>query len=236
MIQTERRTRQPNASRVLRPRPEVPPMLESGDSMTRAEFEKRYWLRPDLKKAELVEGVVYLSSPIRDLHGTATSCVIIWLGTYAAHHPNTSISDSGTVRLSHDTEVQPDVFLRLKPEAGGQSHVDKDEFVSGAPELVVEVAYSSVSRDLNLKKPVYQAAGVCEYIVWDLDAGEIHWFVLDDGAYVLREMDDDGIIDSAVFPGLRLDVVAMLEGDLELVLKVLASAQLPAGDLPTVTP
>ncbi|MCC7020288.1 MAG: Uma2 family endonuclease [Ardenticatenales bacterium] len=236
MIQTERHTRQPNASRILRPLPEVPPMLESGDRMTRAEFERRYWLRPDLKKAELVEGVVYLSSPTRNLHGAATLCVGTWLGTYVSKHPNVTASDGGTVRLSDDTEVQPDVFLRLKPEAGGQSHIDADEFVSGAPELVVEVAYSSLSRDLKLKKPVYLAAGVREYIVWDLEGGEIQWFVLDGGSYVVREMDDEGIIDSTVFPGLRLDVVAMLEGDLELVLKVLTSAMTATRGGPNAAP
>ena len=35
---------------------EIPP-LESGDHLTRHEFERRYQARPDIKKAELIEGV-----------------------------------------------------------------------------------------------------------------------------------------------------------------------------------
>jgi len=39
--------------------------LESGDHLTHEEFHRRYLERPDIKKAELVEGVVYVSSPGR---------------------------------------------------------------------------------------------------------------------------------------------------------------------------
>lgn len=224
MIQTERRADRPDGPPARSPRREAPPALESGDVMTRAEFERRYWLRPDLKKAELVEGVVYLSSPTRNPHATASVLVVAWLAHYMSHHPEVSVSDGGTVRLADDTEVQPDAFLRRVAEAGGQAHVDADEFITGAPELVVEVAYSSASRDLNVKKRAYQAAGVREYIVWQLEAGVIHWFALVEGAFAAREPDADGILESAVFSGLRLDVGAMLRGDLAGVLAAVAGA------------
>lgn len=224
MIQTEQRIHRPDSPLARSPRHDAPPALESGDVMTRAEFERRYWLRPDLKKAELVEGVVYLSSPTRNPHGTATVLCIAWLAHYMSLHPDVSVSDAGTVRLSDDTEVQPDAFLRRVTEAGGQAHIDEDEFIAGAPELVVEVAYSSASRDLNAKKRAYQAAGVREYIIWQLEAGAIHWFALVDGAFTTREPDADGIIESAVFAGLRLDVGAMVRGDLVGVIEGVAGA------------
>jgi hypothetical protein len=45
-------------------------LLESGDRLTRAEFHRRYCARPDIKKAELVKGIVYVASPVRlGMHG-----------------------------------------------------------------------------------------------------------------------------------------------------------------------
>jgi Uma2 family endonuclease len=224
VIQTEQRANRPDTPPARSPRREAPPALERGDVMTRAEFERRYWLRPDLKKAELVEGVVHVTSPLRSPHSTATVLVVTWLGHYMAQHPNVEAGDSGTVRLDLDNEFQPDAFLRFRDDAGGQSRIDEDKFVAGAPELVVEVAHSSVSRDLHAKKRVYQRTGVREYIVWRLEDCVIDWFALADGAFTAREPDADGIIESAVFAGLRLDVGAMLRGDLAGVLAAVAGS------------
>lgn len=224
MIQTEQRANRPDTPPARSPRREAPPALESGDVMTRAEFERRYWLRPDLKKAELVEGVVHVTSPLRSPHSTATVLVVTWLGHYMAQHPNVEAGDSGQVRLDLDNEFQPDAFLRFRDDAGGQSRIDEDKFVAGAPELVVEVAHSSVSRDLHAKKRVYQRTGVREYIVWRIEDAAIDWFALVDGAFTAREPDADGVIESAVFTGLRLEVGAMLRGDLAGVLAAVAGS------------
>jgi hypothetical protein len=42
----------------------IPP-LENGDRLTRPEFERRYQAMTQLKKAELIAGVVYMASPVR---------------------------------------------------------------------------------------------------------------------------------------------------------------------------
>jgi hypothetical protein len=40
--------------------------LENGDRLSRYEFERRYQAMPNLRKAELVEGVVYITAlPLR---------------------------------------------------------------------------------------------------------------------------------------------------------------------------
>ncbi|MGA7932141.1 MAG: hypothetical protein WCA35_01040 [Kovacikia sp.] len=41
------------------------PILESDDRLIRSEFERRYTAMPHLKEAELIEGVVYVASPVR---------------------------------------------------------------------------------------------------------------------------------------------------------------------------
>jgi len=212
------------------------PALESGDVMTRDVFERRYGLRPDLKKAELVEGVVYVASPVRNTHGFGTSSIQAWLGAYVRGQKGLHIRDNVTVRLDPSTEVQPDVLLRRDESLGGQSRISADDFIEGAPELVAEVALSSASIDLNAKMRAYERAGVREYIVWQIFEGMFDWFVLRDGAFVRRSPDEDGMIKSEVFPGLCLDVAAMLQGDLDLVFVALAAAQAATDEPPIDTP
>jgi Uma2 family endonuclease len=196
------------------------PSLENGDRLTRPEFERRYEAMPHLKKAELVEGVVYLPSPVRyEGHGRQHSFLNGWLGVYSASTPGVAASVNTTIRLDLDNEPQPDVLLRLT--TGGQSHVAADGFLEGPPELVAEVASSSVTYDLHQKLDVYRRHGVREYIVWQTSDNAIDWFVLRDGRYDRLPPSEAEIYKSEIFPGLWLDAMAMLRGDLATVLKVL---------------
>jgi Uma2 family endonuclease len=199
-----------------------PVMLESGDRLTRTEFHRRYCARPDIKKAELVEGVVYVPSPARHVpHGQPHNIANIWLGVYAGRHPNVDAGSESTVFLDADNEVQPDVCLFLLPEAGGRVRLTERGYLEGAPELIFEVAASSASYDLHDKMRAYRRNGVLEYIVWRTLDKAIDWFRVIEGAYVRIEPDEHGIIESAVFPGLRLDIPAMLAGDRARVLAAL---------------
>ena len=188
--------------------------LENGDRLTRREFERRYATRPDIKKAELIEGVVYMSAAVRlTSHGEPHSAVLTWLGNYCAHTPRVRVADNATVRLDLDNETQPDVLLRIEPQAGGQSRVSDDDYLEGAPELVVEIAASSATYDLHDKLRVYRRNGVREYVVWRVHDWQVDWFVLADDEYRRLELDAGGILHSTVFPGLRLDGDALLAGD-----------------------
>lgn len=195
------------------------PVLENGDRLSLAEFERRYEAMPNDRKAELIEGVVYLSSPVRVEHADADGIVHTWLGTYAGRHPALQLLANATLRLDRDNEYQPDALLRVRD--GGTSHTTPDGYLEGPPELVVEIAASSVSRDLHSKKHVYRRAGVREYLVLRLLDAELDWFELQDGEYIRREPDSDGAIESVQFPGLRLHVPALLAGDLPRLLAAL---------------
>ncbi len=198
------------------------PTLENGDRLTRAEFERRYQAMPELKKAELIEGVVYMPSPVRARHhGRPHSHVNGWLATYEARTPGLFVADNSTVRLDLDNEPQPDVQLFIDPALGGQAAIDDDGYVEGAPELVVEVASSSASYDLGAKKNVFRRNGVREYVVLRVLDGEIDWFVLREGVYEPLATDAAGIYRSEVFPGLWLDSRAMIVGNFAEVLEVL---------------
>jgi Uma2 family endonuclease len=193
------------------------PLLESGDRLTREEFHCRYSARPDVKKAELVEGVVYVPSSTRfDLHGEQHAGVVSWLGAYKARTPGVRLGDNATVILDPNNEVQPDAIL-MREEPGGP-RLTEEHYIEGAPQLVVEVAASSASYDLHDKFEAYRRNGVREYVVWRVFDGMVDWFLLREGRYVRVEPNQDGVIESEAFPGLRLNVAKILNGDLAGVL------------------
>ncbi|HEY2250245.1 MAG TPA: Uma2 family endonuclease [Planctomycetaceae bacterium] len=196
------------------------PFLESGDRLTRSEFERRYNAMPELKKAELVEGVVFVGSPVRsDVHGGPHADMVTWLGTYRAMTPGTSINDNATSILDPDNEFQPDASLGIDGAFGGQSRVNDRGYIEGAPEFVAEVAASSASIDLNAKFEVYRRNKVREYLVWRTLDAQFDWFVLRGGEFERMSPDAEGLFRSEVFPGLWLDPAALLRGDMATVLK-----------------
>ncbi len=199
----------------------IPP-LENGDMLSRGEFERRYTAMPHLKKAELIEGIVYMASPLRfEPHAEPHANLIIWLGTYKIATPGVRLGDNPTVRLDLDNEPQPDTVLFIDAEYGGQTHLSNDGYIEGAPELVVEIAASTASIDLRDKKRVYRRNGVKEYLVWQTLDRRLDWFFWQDGEYVSLIPDRDGIICSRIFPGLWLSVPAMLNQDMRQVMKTL---------------
>ncbi len=202
------------------PRAQSVALLENGDVLTRREFERRYEAMPSLKKAELLEGVVYMSAAVRITHGKPHGQILGWLIAYCAETPYLECADNVTVRLNDENEVQPDAFLRLDDEVGGQSRVTDDDYIEGAPELVVEIANSSVSYDAHQKFDIYRRHGVREYLIWRIEDAAFDWFVLEDDTYLRLQPDQDGLLCSRVFPGLWLHVDALLANDMKRVLDV----------------
>ncbi len=200
---------------------QVKPLLRDGDRLSRDEFECRYLETPESIKAELIEGVVHVASPVRnELHGVPHARVVTWLCVYEAGTPGVQTSDNATVRLDWDNEPQPDASLRILPEFGGQSR-NEDGYVALAPEWVGEIAGSSASYDLHDKLEAYRRNGVREYFVWRTEDAALDWFIHRGGRYEPLATGADGLLRSEVFPGLWLDPAALLAGDLRRVLEVL---------------
>ena len=195
----------------------IPP-LENGDRLTQAEFMRRYDAMPDVK-AELIEGVVYLSSPVRHKkHGRPHSRLIGWLINYEAGTPGVEASDNSTILLDLDNTPQPDALLFVKPEHGGRVKINVDDYIQGAPDLVVEIAASGASYDLHDKLNAYRRNEVREYVVYRVVEGQVDWFVLQEGRFVALSPSTDGLLRSTIFPGLWLDAPALIRGDLAAVL------------------
>lgn len=206
----------------LTPPPASVPPLENGDHLDRLEFERRYNAMPDVKKAELIEGVVYMPSPVRHRHHSGPHFdLITWLGLYRISTPGVEGGDNGSLRLDMDNEPQPDAYLIVLPSHGGQVVIDADDYITGAPELVAEVSASTVSIDLKAKKKAYCRNGVVEYVAWRVGDREIDWFVLREGKYEPLTPDAAGVYRSNVLPGLWLDAAALVNGDLAGVFRVM---------------
>jgi hypothetical protein len=194
----------------------------SGERLSREEFERRYEAMPHLKKAELLQGVVHMPSPVRiGRHGEPQAALVWWLMSYKAGTPGVRAADNATARLGPEDEPQPDALMMIPQDRGGQAPVDAEDYLAGAPELAAEVAASSASYDLHVKIDVYREHGVREYIVWRVADRAIDWLVLQGERYEPLAPDSDGILRSRVFPGLWLDPVALIEGDLPRVAEVL---------------
>jgi Uma2 family endonuclease len=199
-----------------------PPPLHAGDCLSRVEFERRYEAHPEIKKAELIDGVVYMPSPARfSDHAEPHAQMITWLGVYCVATPGLRAGDNATVCLNLENEVQPDALLRLETELGGRSRVTEDHYLEGPPELALEIAASSASYDLHMKLRAYQRSGVEEYIAVQMYERRIDWFRLREGVYQPLQPDAAGILCSEIFPGLCLNTTAFWAGDMVQVLATL---------------
>lgn len=206
------------------------PELEQGDRLSRSEFERRYLAMPHLKKAELIEGTVHMPSPVHhERHGKPHADLLTWVNTYAIYTPGLDVSDNSTVRLDWANEPQPDILMRIPPDSGGQSTVTEDDYIEGAPEFAAEIASSSASYDRHQKKRVYHRNNVRSYLIWVTKEQRVEWFEMAEGEYRELEPDADGALKSGVFPGLWLDVSALLAGDMPKVLERGAEGRASAG-------
>ena len=181
--------------------------FENGDRMTRADFHRIYETMPGDFRAELVGGIVYVASPLKRRHGTCHLHLGGLLAAYEARTPGVEAADNATILLGDEGEPQPDLYLRILPEFGGQSRTTADDYVDGAPELVVEVALSSRAIDLHGKYDDYRRYGVAEYLVVCLEESELHWFDLRGNQEL--SADSDGVLRVRTFPGLWIHCGAL---------------------------
>src|SRR5262249_29531892 len=162
-----------------------------------------------------------MPSPLKPRHGHMHAKLMGWLSTYEDATPGVEIYDNTTAILGPESEPQPDAYLIVAPDKGGQMRENADEYLEGAPEFIAEVASSSESIDLHGKKDDYKQAGVREYLVVALRQRRIYWFVRRGRRYADLPPGPDGILRSEVFPGLWLDPAALLRLDSARVTEVL---------------
>jgi hypothetical protein len=186
------------------------PLLSPGDRMGLEEFLDRWRRRPELKFAELMDGVVYTPSPLSRPHARKGALLRAWLFHFEQRKGECEVLPNATWRMSRRSAPQPDLALR---KIRGRSRVGDDNLMSGVPELAVEICVSSRAYDLGPKLSVYQSAGVPEYLAVILEGQPIEWRALEKGSYRLLRPHKDGTPRSRVFPGLWLDLAAHRRSD-----------------------
>ncbi|MBY0507355.1 MAG: Uma2 family endonuclease [Bryobacteraceae bacterium] len=197
----------------------VPP-LRDGDELTSEEFLRRWEAMPDLKHAELLDGVVSMPSPVSDEHSSFQLTLGTWLDLYAMNTPGCDAGSDGTWLMGAKQVLQPDIALWILPGHGGQSRRE-GSFSAGAPELALEIGASTSARDLNAKQKLYLEVGVQEYVVAATRKEQLLWLVRSPDGFVPLEPEADGVIRSPGFPGLWLDVAALWRRDKRRVVAVL---------------
>jgi Uma2 family endonuclease len=189
------------------------PLLFTGQRLDQPTFHELYLQTNEGFRAELIEGVVYVSSPVGPKHGRPFADMNGVLYVYRVETPGTIIQADTTTKLGPRSEVQPDCALLIEPDFGGQSGEDAKGYTTGCPELVVEIASSTLKIDLSAKKRAYEEAGAKEYVVYDEPHRTFHWFVLRGGKFEPLAKNEDGLYRSEAFPGLWLDEAAFLAND-----------------------
>lgn len=197
------------------------PALHAGDRLTQQEFLRRYHAMKDVSHAELIEGVVYMPSPVRaEQHGEPHFDLNGFLFTYRVATPGVVGGDNSTCKFDPDNVPQPDGYLRIESHAGGQSRLING-YIEGAPEFIVEIAASTASYDLHDKLQAYRRNGVREYVVWRVEEEAIDWLKLVEGKYEPLTLDEQGVGRSEVFPGLWIDTTSLLAGDAAAAMKTM---------------
>ncbi len=195
------------------------PPLNAGDWLSRREFLLRWKAHPQIKKAELIGGIVYLWQEANPEHAAMHSAMIGLLGYYASSTPGLHSGCNTTVLMLGDAP-QPDVHLRILPEYGGRSAAE-DDLLSGTPEAIAEICLSAAAYDLHQKLDLYEKAGVQEYIAILLHEREIRWQRLTDDGFEVMQPGADGVYRSTAFPGLWLDAKSLLAHDMDRVVGTL---------------
>jgi Uma2 family endonuclease len=196
------------------------PLLETGYHLSADEFHERYKLLPDEQHAQLIEGIVYMASPISRLHSVPHATITGMCVVYSANTPGLESSANGTVRLDRKNEFEPDGYMRIVDS--GRTRIFDRHYLEGGPEFVFEVSNTTVTMDLHEKFDVYERKGVQEYLVWQVQEQRIELFIAVKGKFRKDDPDVDGILKSKVFPGFWLDTRAMVNGNNA---KALASLQ-----------
>ena len=189
----------------------TPPLCE-GEQLPREEFMSRWEAMPDLKFAELIDGIVHMPSPLSKVHGNCHARACHWLSQHAAVTPGCEVCSSVTWLMTKVSVPQPDLSLEILAENGGQSWME-GEYPGGAPELIVEISHTTGARDSGVKQRLYERSGVLEYLIVKSKKRQIVWNELVEGKYRELQPGADGLLRSRVFPGLRLNAEALWNND-----------------------
>jgi Uma2 family endonuclease len=159
----------------------------------------------DGQKADLIDGVIYMASP-DSLRANELTLFLSWVfqGFIEARGIGGKVVVSRyAFRLNEFSAPEPDVAY-VCPE---RVALVEEGCMRGEPDIAVEVvSRESRHRDYDLKRRLYEEAGVPEYWIIDPIQQRVEFLVLEEGRYQLAPLEENRLFRSRALPGFRIDV------------------------------
>ncbi|MGM9507302.1 Uma2 family endonuclease [Larkinella sp. GY13] len=179
------------------------------EAQRRKEF--REWLRDDVK-AEFINGVVVMHSPVKRQHLNASENLLMLLKVYVNKQDLGEVNtEKALVALSRN-DYEPDICYWNK-EIAASFHDDQMEHP--APDLIVEIlSRTTTGRDRGIKFEDYAAHGVREYWMIDPVRQSLEQYKLDEDLMAFEEaavLFVDDTLESLTIPGFRIPVRAIFD-------------------------
>ena len=166
-------------------------------------YEEFRQLPNDGKRYELIRGEVHVTPAPGTKHQSLVHNLDISVGSYVQKNKLGEVWEAPLdVRLNEDTALQPDLIF----VAGARAEIVREEFIAGAPDLVVEVlSPSTAAHDRATKLPLYAGAGVPEAWLIDAQAKTVEVLRLHGKKYFVdATLAGEQVLTSAQFPGWQL--------------------------------
>lgn len=166
------------------------------------------WLRlpSDGYRYEVLNGELHMTPPPSTQHQRSAFRLALEMANFALEHDLGEVlpAPCGVLLPNQPVPVQPDILF-IRAERGD---IIGEEYVEGAPDLLVEVlSPSNWLYDRREKFQAYQEANVSEYWIVDYRAGTIEVFFLEEGIYVLLNQYGSGeTAQSRVLEGFEVPV------------------------------
>jgi Uma2 family endonuclease len=184
--------------------------FRSEEEFTQQQFRRWVDQRPraDINHYELIHGRIVMTPPAGQIHASVEATLAYLLGQHVANNRlGTVFGSSAGYDLPSGDTVEPDLSFVSRERLSAAPSTGPDEFLSVAPNLVVEIlSPSTARRDLTEKKSIYERNGVDEYWIVDPRRKAVTVFHLVKHAYDAGSIFKNGAVRSRVLPKLRVTV------------------------------
>ncbi|WP_026793747.1 MULTISPECIES: Uma2 family endonuclease [Planktothrix] len=156
------------------------------------------------RQVELLAGEIIEMSPEIPIHYYTAEEGTQYLQTLLASKAH--VRFNGPITLS-DSEPEPDIAIVRLPKSTYKDHHPYAEDIF----WLIEVAKSSLKKDLELKLSIYAQARIEEYWVLDLSQKQLIVFRNpENNIYLSQQIINQGMINSLAFPDIEISVERLL--------------------------
>ncbi len=153
------------------------------------------------RSLELINGEIIEMSPEGVSHSFYCRGTAKYLRSLLGNRAE--VSEAHPITLPNDSEPEPDIAIVRSPDTLYQTRHPFPEDIF----WLIEIANSTLAKDLGVKRELYARAGIPEYWVMNLQTSELVIFRdLIDNKYRSEICLNDGDISPLAFPDLSIDI------------------------------